>query len=384
MSGFTQQAFEKKLNELNSSQQSIQTVSLWLIHHRKHYKSIVQTWFQSLKKAKPAKRLTYMYLANDVIQNSRKKGPEFSKEFLTVLLKAFEHISNEIESSTLSSLERLLKIWEERNIYEKNHITSFKQALNIKTSSKSNSNTTTIVQDTETINNNNNNNNNISSSNTNNNKHTKKHLKRENEESSSHGNGHIHSSNKKFSPDFQLDAEVMNTMMTKIGSKIAAEYPVDMNNYENIESEKLIKILKELENCASADEDMRKKIASMPSELFDVKLFEKVISNGPTENWVQLVNEAQNILTSYNTRLAKELEGRKQLSTMLVYFIEGQRRALTQAEQSLKQYRDKLRKVISVREELQSHLQNLPDLSRLPSVSPLPSAIDLFKKEKPD
>ena len=34
-----------------------------------------------------------MYLANDVIQNSRKKGPEFSKEFLTVLLKAFEHIS---------------------------------------------------------------------------------------------------------------------------------------------------------------------------------------------------------------------------------------------------------------------------------------------------
>ena len=303
---------------------------------------------------------------------------------LLIIVLIINNINSEIESSTLSSLERLLKIWEERNIYEKNHITSFKQALNIKTSSKSNSNTTTIVQDTETINNNNNNNNNVSSSNTNNNKHTKKHLKRENEESSSHGNGHIHSSNKKFSPDFQLDAEVMNTMMTKIGSKIAAEYPVDMNNYENIESEKLIKILKELENCASADEDMRKKIASMPSELFDVKLFEKVISNGPTENWVQLVNEAQNILTSYNTRLANELEGRKQLSTMLVYFIEGQRRALTQAEQSLKQYRDKLRKVISVREELQSHLQNLPDLSRLPSVSPLPSAIDLFKKEKPD
>lgn len=43
--------------------------------------------------AKPARRLTLMYLANDVIQNSRKKGPEFSKEFLTVLLKAFEHIS---------------------------------------------------------------------------------------------------------------------------------------------------------------------------------------------------------------------------------------------------------------------------------------------------
>ncbi|KAH7642386.1 regulation of nuclear pre-mrna domain-containing protein 1a-like [Dermatophagoides farinae] len=381
MSGFTQQAFEKKLSELNSSQQSIQTVSLWLIHHRKHYKSIVQTWFQGLKKAKPARKLTYMYLANDVIQNSRKKGPEFSKEFLNVLLKAFEHISNEIEASTLASLDRLLKIWEERNIYEKNHITSFKQALHNKTlTSKSNSDITVIVPDNGTTNNNNNSNN----STNNNNINAKSSLKRDIEESSSHGNGHISSSNKKFSPDFQLDADVMNNMMTKLGSKIAAEYPVDMNKYENVEPDKLIKILKELENCASADEDVRQKISNMPSELFDVKLFEKVITNGPTENWVKLVNEAQNILTSYNTRLAKELEGRKQLSTMLVYFIEGQRRALTQAEQSLKQYRDKLRKVISVREELQSHLQNLPDLSRLPSVSPLPSAVDLFKKEKPD
>jgi hypothetical protein len=50
MSGFTSQALEKKLIELNNSQQSIQTLSLWLIHHRKHHKSIVQTWTKELKK----------------------------------------------------------------------------------------------------------------------------------------------------------------------------------------------------------------------------------------------------------------------------------------------------------------------------------------------
>lgn len=33
-----------------------------------------------------------MYLANDVIQNSKKKGPEFSKEFSTILSKAFAHV----------------------------------------------------------------------------------------------------------------------------------------------------------------------------------------------------------------------------------------------------------------------------------------------------
>ena len=50
MSGFTSQALEKRLGELNNSAQTIQTFSLWLIHHRKHHKIIVQTWFKELKK----------------------------------------------------------------------------------------------------------------------------------------------------------------------------------------------------------------------------------------------------------------------------------------------------------------------------------------------
>ena len=34
-----------------------------------------------------------MYLANDVIQNSRKKGPEYSKEFGAVLKASFEVVA---------------------------------------------------------------------------------------------------------------------------------------------------------------------------------------------------------------------------------------------------------------------------------------------------
>lgn len=119
MTGFANQTLERKLVDLNNSQQSIQTLSLWLIHHRKHHKSIVQTWFSELKKgncllldanynhllmhhahsdgllskAKPSRRLTFMYLANDVIQNSRKKGPEFSKEIGAVLKASFEVVA---------------------------------------------------------------------------------------------------------------------------------------------------------------------------------------------------------------------------------------------------------------------------------------------------
>lgn len=52
MSAFTETAMVKKLLELNASQQSIQTVSLWLIHHRKHYANIVRSWYRELIKGK--------------------------------------------------------------------------------------------------------------------------------------------------------------------------------------------------------------------------------------------------------------------------------------------------------------------------------------------
>lgn len=52
MAGFTENALIRKLQELNSSQQSIQTLSLWLIHHRKHHAAVVKTWHKELLKGK--------------------------------------------------------------------------------------------------------------------------------------------------------------------------------------------------------------------------------------------------------------------------------------------------------------------------------------------
>jgi regulator of Ty1 transposition protein 103 len=50
MSAFTESALVKKLTDLNSSQQSIQTLSLWLIHHRKHHGIVVKTWLKEIQK----------------------------------------------------------------------------------------------------------------------------------------------------------------------------------------------------------------------------------------------------------------------------------------------------------------------------------------------
>lgn len=71
-----------------------------------------------------------MYLANDVIQNSKKKGPEFGKEFGGVLKKAFEHMSSiGYDEKTKGSLIRVLNIWGERGVYDQKQITDFTQAF---------------------------------------------------------------------------------------------------------------------------------------------------------------------------------------------------------------------------------------------------------------
>lgn len=70
-----------------------------------------------------------MYLANDVIQNSKKKGPEYGKEFGAVLSNAFEHMSSSSDEKIKTSIGRLLKIWEERGVYDAAQIREFKESL---------------------------------------------------------------------------------------------------------------------------------------------------------------------------------------------------------------------------------------------------------------
>uniref|UniRef100_A0A8D0H948 Regulation of nuclear pre-mRNA domain-containing protein 1A n=1 Tax=Sphenodon punctatus TaxID=8508 RepID=A0A8D0H948_SPHPU len=129
MSAFSEAALERKLSELSNSQQSVQTLSLWLIHHRKHSPLIVTVWERELRKAKPNRKLTFLYLANDVIQNSKRKGPEFTKDFAPVIVEAFKHVASESDETCKKHLGRVLSIWEERSVYENDVLEQLRQAL---------------------------------------------------------------------------------------------------------------------------------------------------------------------------------------------------------------------------------------------------------------
>ena len=61
-----------------------------------------------------------MYLANDLVQNSRKKYPEISKEFGTTMKAVFTHLVGlDFDAKTQKSINRLVSIWKERQSFDK-------------------------------------------------------------------------------------------------------------------------------------------------------------------------------------------------------------------------------------------------------------------------
>ncbi|KAL3860622.1 hypothetical protein ACJMK2_010719 [Sinanodonta woodiana] len=315
---FSESSFTKKLIELNNTQQSIQTLSLWLIHHRKHSKTIVQVWLRELQKAKPAKRLTFMYLANDVIQNSKKKGPEFTKDFGSVLMEGFLASVKDADDKMKGAVDRILNIWEERGVYSKDFIKQIKQGR-----------VSTPVSEPP----------------------VKKRKKKEEE-------------GKQLS------------LLEELESNFAPDLS------KAVDAEDLVKKLAELENSASSDAAVREKIAALPPEVSDITSVLKVHDKEDAEKLSAKVDDACTLLTNYNNRLTEELEERKRVAKMLRQFIVSQREQLQTSEKKLMEYQAKLAKVATVRQELKSHIQNLPDLTLLPDVTeglkPLPSAMDLF------
>lgn len=80
--------FEKRLQSLKDSQESINSCCQWCLENRVHHKKIVSSWLNVLKRVKVEQRVTLFYLANDVIQYSKRRNYEFVESWGTTLQKA--------------------------------------------------------------------------------------------------------------------------------------------------------------------------------------------------------------------------------------------------------------------------------------------------------
>ena len=74
---------------------------------------------EEIKRERDASRqLSLLYLANDLIQNSRKKWPKYMEDFACVLPTTLAQIAQCANEKTLKSIKRTLNVWRERVIYK--------------------------------------------------------------------------------------------------------------------------------------------------------------------------------------------------------------------------------------------------------------------------
>ncbi|XP_042428013.1 actin cytoskeleton-regulatory complex protein pan1-like isoform X1 [Zingiber officinale] len=104
---FNNQMLVEKLSKLNNSQQSIQTLSNWCVIHRKKAKIIVETWDEAFNNSPNEKRVPFLYLANDILQNSRRQGSEFVNEFWKVLPGCLKNVYENGEDHGKKVVNRL-------------------------------------------------------------------------------------------------------------------------------------------------------------------------------------------------------------------------------------------------------------------------------------
>ncbi|KAK3370174.1 RNA polymerase II-binding domain-containing protein [Podospora didyma] len=109
-----------KLSALNESHESIATTAQWIMFHRRNSAQSVHLWVTKLKDLPSAKRLNMIYLANEVVQQSKARHKE---EFLTAFspfiadatATAYRGASADIQNK----LRRVVEVWRERSIFDR-------------------------------------------------------------------------------------------------------------------------------------------------------------------------------------------------------------------------------------------------------------------------
>ncbi|KAI9179293.1 hypothetical protein H9P43_005956 [Blastocladiella emersonii ATCC 22665] len=115
---FNDELFKDKLRRLTDAADVIQSTSKWMQHHRRHAHQIAQVWADEVTNVDPALLINFLYLANDVVQNSRRRGDtEFLAAFQEQILMVTCYVFDQSTPERRIKVIRIIHIWRERNIF---------------------------------------------------------------------------------------------------------------------------------------------------------------------------------------------------------------------------------------------------------------------------
>ncbi|KAL1510838.1 hypothetical protein AB1Y20_007121 [Prymnesium parvum] len=129
MAAFKASSFRSKLSALSDSAQSIQTLSHWVCYHRKACQESALIWAEEALKAPADRHLLFMYLANDIMQNSRRKTLDFVKSYAAQLMDVFPKCHAVASEKVQGKLVRMLNIWEERRVLPSDQVNELRRKI---------------------------------------------------------------------------------------------------------------------------------------------------------------------------------------------------------------------------------------------------------------
>mmetsp|Transcript_12821 Transcript_12821/g.36015 ORF Transcript_12821/g.36015 Transcript_12821/m.36015 type:complete len:316 (+) Transcript_12821:55-1002(+) len=111
-----------KLQKLTPTQPSVEALSSWCMFFRKEVRKIVTVWKTEFNKVGPEKLIAFLYLANDLLQNGRKKSPEMCAEFFRVLPECLKIVQKKGSAKDVERAKRMVTVWGERQVYSPNAV----------------------------------------------------------------------------------------------------------------------------------------------------------------------------------------------------------------------------------------------------------------------
>jgi len=116
----------RKFAAVTNSQDSIMATSQWILKQSKHLDEILECWGAQITKSDHEHRLTLLYLANDVVQNCRKRHPELIDKWQSRVESAFKNLTHH---SIRSGVEKVVNVWATRSVFPKETIGRLKKTL---------------------------------------------------------------------------------------------------------------------------------------------------------------------------------------------------------------------------------------------------------------
>ncbi|PHH51407.1 UPF0400 protein [Ceratocystis fimbriata CBS 114723] len=108
-----------KLSAVNESHESIASSAQWIIFHRRYADRTVHLWMQKLKNSSSSKRLSLIYLANEVSQQSKARNKhEFITAFSSTIAEAVSTAYKGAPAEVQSKLKRVIDVWRDRRVFD--------------------------------------------------------------------------------------------------------------------------------------------------------------------------------------------------------------------------------------------------------------------------